>query len=115
MSGNAEEPVLRRTLRAHTRVSGPTLADDFWNIDQRLHVIDDRGLAEEAGLGRKGRLVARFAAIALNGIKQCCLFATDVSAGTAPQIDIKAESRAQNILAQEPVLAGGLNGLRKPL
>ena len=98
-------------LRAHACVSRAALIDDHGNIDQRFHVVDDRRLAEEAGLRGKRRLVARLAAIAFNRIEERGLFTADVSARAAAEFDIKIQAAAQNVLPQKTFPSRGFNGV----
>ena len=60
--------------------AGPPVEDDVEHVDQRLDVVDDRRLAEEAGLDRERRLVARLAAQPLDRIEQRGFLAADVGA-----------------------------------
>ena len=44
----------------------PAVGDDVRDVDEGLDVVDRGRLAEEPGLEREGRLVARLAALALD-------------------------------------------------
>ena len=62
------------------------------HVHQRLDVVDHGRLAEQARLRRERRLVARLAAVALDRVEQRRLFAADVGAGAAAELDVEARS-----------------------
>ena len=70
-----------------------------------LHVVDDGGLAEQARLRREGRPGPRHAALALDGVHQGGLLAADEGAGAHLDDDVQVEAAAQDVLAQQAVLA----------
>ena len=73
------------------------------DVGKRLHVVDDRGLAEQALVGREWRLVLRLAAVALDGGDERRLLAADKRAGAEADVDVKVEPAVENILPQQPV------------
>src|SRR5207302_1976166 len=50
MSAEAKEPWPCGILRSNLCIGRAALAHDHGHVDQRLHVVDHRGLAEEPGL-----------------------------------------------------------------
>ncbi len=67
------------------------LEDDGGHVDERLDVVDDRRLAEQADLDRERRLVARLAAVALDRLEERRLLAADIGAGAARSSMSKAK------------------------
>ena len=70
----------RAVLDAGRRERRAALADDPRDGGQRLDVVDDGGLAEQAALGRVGRLLLGLAALALERLEQHGLLAQHVRA-----------------------------------
>ena len=64
------------------------------------------GLAPKALLGRIGRAVAGLADIALDEVDERGFFTADVGAGAPANLDIEAEGRTQDLVAQETLLPG---------
>src|SRR5579859_3715482 len=85
------------------------MQNDFGNVHQSLDVVHCRRLAEQSGLGRKGRLVARFATIAFDGIKQRGFFTADIRSGAAPDFYVESKRRAKNSLAKKSVRSSRLH------
>ena len=69
-------------------------------FDERLDVVDDGRLAEQADLDRERRLVARLAAVALDRVEERRLLAADVRAGAAADLDVE-RSRAEDVVAEQ--------------
>ena len=90
------------------------LVDDHRDIGPGFHVVDDRGLAPKALLGRIGRAVAGLADIAFDKVDERGLFAADIGAGAPADLDIEAEGRAQDLVSQETLLFGLGDGLAQP-
>ncbi len=65
----------------------PAAFDDRRDVGKRLDVVDQRRLIEQSALGRKGRFGAWLAALAFHGVHQRGLFATDVRASAAADLD----------------------------
>ena len=74
----------------------PAVAHDVEHVDERLDVVDDGRLAEQARLHGERRLVPRLAAEALDRVEERRLFAADVGAGAAAQLDVEAEWRVHH-------------------
>ena len=103
-------------LSAKTAVPGlPSVPSDFEPIGAQAHdardvgvaldVVDVAGLAPEAGDGRVGRPRPRLAALALDRGHQRGLFAADERARAFLDLDVEAEVRAQDVLAEQAELA----------
>jgi hypothetical protein len=75
---------------------------DVEHVEQRLDVVDHGRLAEQAGLHRERRLVARLAAVALDRVEERRLLAADVGARAAAQLHVEADPLAEHVLAEQP-------------
>ena len=85
-------------------VRGPRLAaleQDVEHVDQGLDVVDHGRLAEEADLRRERRLRARLAALAFDRVEERRLLAADVGAGAAADLDVEAEARSGDVVAEQ--------------
>ena len=82
------------------------LHDDLRSIGIALDVVDVGRLAPEACDGREGRPGPRLAAAAFDGGHQGRLLAADEGAGAFFDMEMEAEVRAQDILAQQAVFVG---------
>jgi hypothetical protein len=112
-----------RTLPARAKTLVPLLVgadaaepfaaveNDDGDVGPGFDVVDQRGLAEQAADGRERRTGPRHAAGAFDRVDQGGFLAADEGAGAEPDLDVKLKSGAQDVLAEEPVLAGGGNGL----
>ena len=67
-----------------------TMSSTLTSVSTLLTTV---GLPNRPDCDREGRLVARLAAEALDRVEQRRLFAADVRAGAAPQLDVEAEAR----------------------
>ena len=83
---------------------GPGAEDDVEHVDERLDVVDDGRLAEEADLDRERRLVARLAPLALDRLEDRRLLAADVGARAAADLDVEREALAHHVVAEESAL-----------
>src|SRR6185437_8340458 len=88
---------------------------DLRNVRQRLDVVDDSRQTEQPSLRGKGRLVARLAAIALDRVEDRRLFAADVRACAATDLDVEAHAAPEDVVAQKAVLARRLDCPLHPL
>src|ERR1700722_20608780 len=86
-AGEREESRAGRLRRSGRSVSRPAVEQNRQQIHESLDVIDQRRFAEEAGLRWKGRLVAWFATLALDRVEKRRLFAADICARAATQLD----------------------------
>ena len=113
VTGQAEEACAGRLRRAGRRKRGAPSGDDVQDVDERLHVVDQRRLAEQTDLHRERRLVARFTALSLDRVEQCRLLSADVRSRPAPDLDVEIEKssgaglrdRAFNPMPRERVFA----------
>src|SRR5205807_5293074 len=76
---------------------------------QRLHVVDQGRLAEDADVDGEGRLGARLAAQALHGVEERGLLAADVGAAATADLDVEGPAGAQHVGAQVPARARRLD------
>ncbi len=86
------------------------LEDDLRHVGQRLDVVQARRLIEQAAVGGMDVLGARLPHPALDGGHQRRRLAAHERAGAAHDLDIEAVAGAQDVLAQQAVLAGRLDG-----
>ena len=82
----------RTTRRRWSRISG--------QVGQRLDVVDDRRLAEQALDRRERRPRARHAALALDAVDQRGLLAADERAGAHLDDDVEVEAAVEDVLAR---------------
>ena len=115
VSAKTKEPGAGGVFRAQLGVSRAAFEDDAGNVDQRFHVVDRGGLAEESRLRGERRLVARFAAIAFDRVEERGFFAADIRAGAAANFNVELKAAAQNVVAEESVFIGRLDGVSHPL
>src|SRR5206468_822443 len=80
------------------------VVDDERDAGQGLDVVDDGRAAEDADDGREGRLDARLAAMALDGLDEARLLAADVGPRAAVDGDVEVEAAAENVPAEEALL-----------
>src|SRR5207244_13587546 len=69
----------------------------------------------QAFLDGEGRLAARLAAAAFDRFEERGLFAADVGARAAPQLEVEGEVAAEDALAQQAGRATCANRVREPL
>ena len=69
-----------------------------------LHVGHGRRAAEDAHVGREGRLEARLALLALQRLDEGRLLAADVGAGAAVDEDVKVVAAAASVLPQKALV-----------
>src|SRR5205814_1642771 len=93
-----------RLRRAQAGIPAAAIQHYRRHFCQRLNVIDRSWAAPQAGGGREGRLETRKAALALDALHQRGLFAADIRARAAPQLDPAAEAAAEYVFAHA---AGG--------
>ena len=70
---------------------------------------------KQAGLRRKRWFIARFTAVAFDRIEQRRFFPANVCSRSAPQLDIKTKSAAENVLPQELLRSSGFDGVIQPI
>ena len=111
----AEESRSRRSLGADPGVLRAAETEDLEDVDQRLDVVDEGGLPEDAHLHRERRLVARLAAEAFDRVEDRGLLAADVGAPAAPDLDVERESGAHDVGAQQAARARRVDRALQPL
>ena len=80
--------------------------DDMLHVAERLDVVDDRRAHVETEHGREiRRLDARIGALAFERLDQAGLFAADVGARAAMNVDLGVESGAEDVLPEKIVFA----------
>ncbi len=99
-----------RLLGAHGGEPLGAVEDDLGDVGVGLHVVQDGGLAEQALDRREGRTGTGLAAVALDGGHQRGLLAADEGAGAQAELDVEVEAGAEDILAQQAVFPGLLDG-----
>ncbi len=81
---------------------------------ERDHIVDHRGLAEEAFDGRQRRLEAHHAALALEAFEERRFLAADVRPCTAPHLELERRAGAEQVRAEETAGLGDLDrGLQR--
>ncbi|MEZ5251571.1 MAG: hypothetical protein R2713_20875 [Ilumatobacteraceae bacterium] len=83
--------------------------DDRQHVGEGLDVVDERRLAEQPGVHRERRLVARLAAETLDRVEDRRLLAADVGTGADEHVE-GTRSRPHHVVAEQPVLGGDLDG-----
>ena len=91
LSRHAEQTSAGRVLRAGRGERSAAFGDDVEHVDQRLHVVFERRLPEQADLEGERRLVSRLSPLPLDGVEERGLLAANVGAGTTPHLDVDAE------------------------
>src|SRR6476620_8604838 len=76
-----------------TKTSGREPLYDVTHPEQRLDVVDQRGLAEQSDLERVRRLVPRQAALAFDALQQRGFLAADIGAGAAADVQGRTARR----------------------
>src|SRR6185503_9967376 len=79
---------------------------------EALRVVDRGRLAVEAEVGRKRRLEARLAGLALERVEERRLLAANVGAGADERVDVEVDPGAADVVAEE---AGGVGFLQRRL
>ncbi len=85
---------------------GGAVAQDGRHIGQGLDVVHQGWFAHQPVGRRVGRAGAGFAAFTLQGFDQGGLLPADVRPRPRVNVDVEIETAAEDILAQQPVLAG---------
>ena len=91
----------RRQRRAHRRECRAAVEHDPGNVGERFDVVDDRGEPEKPSLDGERRLVARLAPISFDRVEDRRLFATDVRARAATDLDVEPRAGAKDAVAEQ--------------
>ncbi len=110
-----EDPRARRPADPHPGVPVTAAFDDVRDGRQRLDVVHDRGLGEQALHGRERRLDPRHGALALEARQQARLVARDVAARAAVEDHVEVEAGPEDVPAEEAVLVRLGDGAAEPL
>ena len=89
--------------------------DDGGDVGERLHVVEHAGLVPETLDRRERRPRTGLAALALDGAHEGGLLAADEGARAHADLEVELEVGAHDVLAQETVLAGLLDGILQTL
>ena len=87
-----------------------SLQNNAGNVSPGFHIIQNRGLAEQALDRRERRTGPRLAAFALDRRHQRRFFAAHECAGTQTDVNVKIEPGIENIFAQQAVFPGLTDG-----
>ncbi len=91
MSRKAEQASTGGVGRAGRRVRGSAFDEDVEDVDQRLHVVLQRRLPEQARLDRERRFIPWLSPLPLDRVEERGLLAAYVGAGTAPHLELDPE------------------------
>jgi hypothetical protein len=91
------------------------VADDAGDGGERLNVVEHRGFPPETFLSGERRPRTRLTALALDGGHESRLLAAHEGTRALGDVDVEAEVGAQDVLAQQAVVAAGLDGDAEPL
>src|SRR5262249_53515274 len=86
-----------------TKPINPAL-DDVRYAGQCLDIVDDGRLAKQALYGRKGWLDSRPSPLPFEAFQEACLFAANVRARTAVQINVERKIGPQDVLPEEAIV-----------
>ena len=90
---------------------GPKI-DHHGDVGEGLDIVDDRGLAPQAAIGRIGRPNAGLPPLALDRMDEGCFLAADERPGAQPDLQIEIETRTEDVLAQQAATAALPDGGR---
>ena len=100
LAGHGEHASAGRGFGAELLVGVGPIDHEPWQVRQRLDVVHDRRLTVQAnGSWEERWLQTRHAAVALEALDKCRLFAHDVGAGAPVQHDVAREVGAEDVLA----------------
>jgi len=97
VAGDAKQARSRGLRRADLRVLGASEVEDLEHVDQRLHVVDERGHAEEPDGDWKRRLVARLSPLPFDRVEERGLLAADVRTCATPHLDVERHPRTGDV------------------
>src|SRR5271156_4524385 len=107
----AEQARSAVAFRAELGVFRAANAKDVRHRRQRFGVVDNRGTAIEPDHGREGRADARDAALAFERLHQRRLFAHFVGPGPSMRNGVEVDARSEDVLAEEALRVGVVDGL----
>src|SRR5262249_1625279 len=101
MPAHADEFQSARTIASGGFIPLDAARQNLRSVDKSLDIINDRRLREPPDRPRERRLVARFGAVAFDGLDQRAFFTANVTARTDKQPQIEVQAAAQNIFPQQ--------------
>src|SRR5580704_15174956 len=105
VSGNRDDLVAFAALGAHRSEPLRAALENWDEVRERLHVVDDGRHPIESRDRRKGRLEPGLAALTFQRVEQTGLLAADVCAGAAMHGHFEIVTAAANVLADVPRVA----------
>ena len=92
-----------------------SLGQDDRDVGKGLDVVDVRRFTEVTGLCRERWLQGRLSALSFHGMDEGCLFSADECSGTVADLYVEVESGSEDVLAQETIFPGLLQGDLEPV
>ena len=92
-----------------------SLGQDDRDVGKGLDVVDVRRFTEVTGLCRERWLQSRLSALSFHGMDEGCLFSADECSSTVADLYVEVESGSEDILAQETIFPGLLQGDLEPV
>src|SRR5690606_35150825 len=111
MARDAEKFRARVIGTAKAREPARATAEDLRPDGNALDVVDCRGAAPDADVGREWRLQARLALVALKAFNERGFLTADIGARAAVHVDVEIIARAAGVFADQPGVIGLLNGI----
>jgi hypothetical protein len=111
LSGKGKDLGPAAFFGADTAEPRGAVVENNGDIGESLNIVDDGGFVPEAMLGGIGRPNSRLASLTFDGMDQGGFFAADKSAGAEPDFDVEGKVGAENIIAQQAVTTGLINGV----
>ena len=110
LAGQGEHLGALRLLGADAGEPLGALGDDDGHVGEGLDVVDVGGLAHLAADSGDRGLQRGLAALAFHGVDEGGFLAADEGAGTVAELDVEVKAAAEDVLAEEAVLAGLVDG-----
>src|SRR5690606_9784271 len=110
MARDAEKFRARVIGTAKAREPARATAEDLRPDGNALDVVDCRGAAPDADVGREWRLQARLALVALKAFNERGFLTADIGARAAVHVDVDIIARAAGVFADQPGVIGLLKG-----
>ena len=110
VSGEREDLRPLAFFRADAGIPGAAAEHDLPDVGEGFHVVQDARLLPETGDGGEGGARSRHAAFALDRGHQGRFLAADEGAGALVDLQIKVKAGPEDVLSQEAVLSGLVDG-----
>ena len=101
LAGDGEDLGARGLFRAVLTEGRGTVGDDAGDVGKGFHVVENRGLFPQTLLGGEGRTHAGHASLAFDGAHEGGFFTAHEGAGALLDLQMEAEVRAENVVADE--------------